>query len=431
MGSPTESMKIADTSSQDTQLPPPSRKKFYIAGGVIVLLLVIVGIFTYPHLSRWNQSEKSVAVSRLSFSTVRFGDLVSDISVDGRVVPGASPSVYAQQQGVLTLEVEVGQDVVQGQVLGTIVHPFLSSQLQREKTQLVYMNAQLNRTTNSLKQRELQNKRNRELAQVEETAARREADRAQRSFDSGAISDLEYRRAMDNLESSELRLEHAKEFEVLDKESFGFEIEAARLARDQQELVLSEFQEHVNQLTIRAPLAGSIGNILVERQTWVAPGRELLTVVDLSQLELETSVPQTYADSIRPGIEAEIRIGSAVFEGVASSISQEVVDNQVSVRVKFVDEIPDGLRRNQRVTVRLLIATHESVNIVASGPFLQSGGYRTIYVVEDGLAKRRDIEVGAQSLNEVAIVSGVDVGDEVVISDISVFDGKDTVLLRR
>ena len=81
--------------------------------------------------------------------------------------------------------------------------------------------------------------------------------------------------------------------------------------------------------------------------------------------------------------------------------------------------------------MRLLIATHESVNIVASGPFLQSGGNRTIYVVEDGLAKRRDIEVGAHSLNEVAIMSGVNAGDEVVISDISVFDGKDTVLLRR
>ena len=356
-------MKIADTSSQDTQLPPPSRKKIYIAGGVVALLLVVVGIFAYPHISRWNQSETSVAVSRLSFSTVRFGDLVSDISVDGRVVSGASPSVYAQQQGVLTLEVEVGQDVVQGQVLGTIVHPFLSSQLQREKTQLVFMNAQLNRTTNSMKQRELSNKRNRELAEVEETAARREADRAQRSFDSGAISDLEYRKAMDNLESAQLRLEHAKEFEVLDKESFGFEIEAARLARDQQELVISEFQEHVNQLTIRAPLAGSIGNILVERQTWVAPGRELLTVVDLSQLELETSVPQTFADDVRTRNRSRNQnwIRSTT-KALTSSISQEVVDNQVSVRVKFVDETPDGLRRNQRVSVRLLIATHESVN---------------------------------------------------------------------
>ena len=120
-----------------------------------------------------------------------------------------------------------------------------------------------------------------------------------------------------------------------------------------------------------------------------------------------------------------------MFEGVASSISQEVVDNQVSVRIQFSGETPGGLRRNQRVTVRLLIATHENVNIVASGPFLQSGGYKTIYVVEDGLAKRKDIEIGAQSLNEVAIVSGVEVGDEVVISDIGVFDGKETVLLRR
>lgn len=423
-------MNIVDTSAQDTELPPPSRMKIYVALGIVGLLLIVAAVFAFPHLSRWTQSEKSVAVSRLSFSTVRFGDLVSDISVDGRVVPGASPSVYAQQQGVLTLQVDVGQQVIEGQVLGRIVHPFLSSQLQREKTQLVFMNAQLNRTKNSLKQRELANKRNRELAVVDETAARREADRAQRSFDSGAISDLEYRKAVDNLESAKLRLEHAVELEKLDKESFGFEIEAAQLARDQQELVMSEFQEHVNQLTIRAPLAGSIGNILVERQTWVAPGREILTVVDLSLLELEASVPQTYANEIKPGTEAEIRIGATVYEGVASSISQEVVDNQVSIRIQFSGETPSGLRRNQRVTVRLLIATHENVNIVASGPFLQSGGYKTIYVVEDGLAKRKDIEIGAQSLNEVAIVSGVEVGDEVVISDIGVFDGKETVLLR-
>ncbi|MCY4142880.1 MAG: HlyD family efflux transporter periplasmic adaptor subunit [Gammaproteobacteria bacterium] len=425
------STKIADTSAQDTSLPKPSRLKIYIALGVVAVILVVGTAIAYPQLSKWAKSEKSVSASRLSFSTVRFGDLISDISVDGRVVPSASPTVYAQQQGVLTVNVELGQTITQGQALGTIVHPFLRSQLQREKTQLVLREAQLNRTTNAMKQRERTNKRNLDLAAVEETAARREADRAQQSYDKGAISDVEYRKAMDNLESAKLRLQHATDHEILDKESFGFEIESARLAHEQQELVVQEVQSQVDQLTLQSPLDGTVGNILVERQSWVAPGRAVLTVVDLSQLELEATVPQSYADDISPGTEAEIRIGTAVYEGVAASISQEVVNNNVSVRVQFTDAIPEGLRRNQRVTIRLLISSHDNVNIVAVGPFLQSGGYRTAYVVEDGLAVRREIEVGPQSINEVAIVSGVEPGEEVVISDISVFDGADTVYLRQ
>lgn len=425
------SNKIADTSAQDTSLPKPSRLKIYLALGVLAVVLVVSAAIAYPHVSKWAKSEKSVSVSRLSFSTVRFGDLISDISVDGRVVPSASPTVYAQQQGVLTVEVELGQTVKQGQVLGTIVHPFLRSQLQREKTQLVLREAQLNRTTNSMKQRELANKRNLDLAVVVETAAQREADRAQQSYDQGAISDVEYRRAMDDLESANLRRQHATDFEALDQQSFALEIESARLAHEQQQLVVEEFQQQVDQLTLRSPLDGTVGNILVERQSWVTPGRAVLRVVDLSQLELEASVPQSYADDLSPGTEAEIRIGSGVYEGMATSISQEVVDNKVSVRVQFSDKIPEGLRRNQRVSIRLLVSSHKDVNIVAVGPFLQSGGYRTVYVVEDGLAVRRDIEVGPQSINEVAIVSGVEPGEEVVISDISVFDGAETVYLRQ
>ena len=425
------SSKIADTSAQDTQLPKPSRTRVYIVCGAIAVVLIVVAIFIFPHVSRWSQSEKSVPIDRLNFSTVRFGDLVSDISVEGLVVPSASPTIYAQQQGVLTVKVELGQQVTQGQVLGTTVHPFLRSQLQREKTTLVFHEAQLNRTKNGMNQRELANKRTRELAEVEEKAARREADRAQRSYDKGALSDVEYRTAMDNLESAELRLQHAKDFEKLDRESFAFEIESARLVVEQQKLIIEEFQQQVDQLTLRSPLDGSVGNILIEKQSWVAPGRAVLTVVDLSQLELEASVPQSYADDITPSTEAEIRIESSVFEGMVSSVSQEVVNNSVSVRVQFSGEIPTGLRRNQRVTVRLLMSTHEDVNIVAKGPFLESGGYRTAYVVEDGLAVRRQIEVGRQSLNEVAIVSGVKPGEEVVISDIGVFDGADTVYLRK
>ena len=423
-------MKIADTSAQDREIPKKTPLKLYFGAGIAGIIVVVLAIIVFPHVSRWGRAETSVATDRLSFATVRLGDLISDISIQGKVVSGASPTVYAQQPGVLTLHVDIGDRVSEGQVLGTIAHAFLSTQLQRENTQLAFLEAQLNRTKNSLKQREMANKRNRELAEVEEKAARREAERAQISFDSASISDVEYRKTMDNLESAELRLNHAIEFESLDKESFSFEIEAASNAVEQQKLVIAEFEEQVNQLTIRAPLAGSIGNILVERQGFVNPGIRVLTVVDLTNLEVEAAVAQTYADELSPGITAEIRVDSNVFEGLVMSVSQEVVNNLVPVRLKFAGETPSGLRRNQRVSVRLLLAEHEEVLIVSRGPFLESGGHRIAYVVEDGLAVKREIEVGALSVRDVEIVSGLNPDDEIITSDTSRFNGAETVLLR-
>ena len=67
---------------------------------------------------------------------------------------------------------------------------------------------------------------------------------------------------------------------------------------------------------------------------------------------------------------------------------------------------------------------------VPRGPFLEEGGGRWAYVVQDGLATRRTIAVGAVSVSEVEIADGLEIGDEIVLSDMSRFDGADTVLLR-
>ena len=65
------------------------------------------------------------------------------------------------------------------------------------------------------------------------------------------------------------------------------------------------------------------------------------------------------------------------------------------------------------------------------GPFLEAGGGRQAYVVEDGIAVLRPIQVGAVSLAEVEIVSGLDFGEQLIVSDTARFDGAKKVLLRR
>ena len=93
--------------------------------------------------------------------------------------------------------------------------------------------------------------------------------------------------------------------------------------------------------------------------------------------------------------------------------------------------LPPGLKQNQRVSTRLVLETRANVLKVDRGPFVESGGGRLAYVIENGLAVARPIEIGSLSVSEVEIVSGLAAGDRIIVSDTARFEGAETVLLRR
>ncbi len=157
----------------------------------------------------------------------------------------------------------------------------------------------------------------------------------------------------------------------------------------------------------------------------------MVTVVDLSALEIEIQVPESFADEIAIGTPAVVTYEAVAFPGTVTSISPEVEGSRVRGRVAFDDARPGGLKQNQRVQAKLLLDTRVDVLKVPRGPFLEAGGGRQAYVIEDGIAVLRPIQVGAISLAQVEIVSGLDLGEQLIISDTARFEGATKVLLRR
>ncbi|MEM7503118.1 MAG: efflux transporter periplasmic adaptor subunit, partial [Pseudomonadota bacterium] len=156
----------------------------------------------------------------------------------------------------------------------------------------------------------------------------------------------------------------------------------------------------------------------------------VMAVVDLSQFEIDALVPETYADDLAIGMVAEIDVGGRKFLGRLVAISPEIVANQVLSRVRFVDDAPTNLRQNQRLSTRILLEERPGVLMLKRGQFLDSGGGRVAYVLDDeGSAMRRSIEIGARSLGAVEIQSGLAEGERVVISSLEPFRGADTVLI--
>ena len=98
--------------------------------------------------------------------------------------------------------------------------------------------------------------------------------------------------------------------------------------------------------------------------------------------------------------------------------------------VAAVGDGPTGLRQNQRLTTRILLAEFSDVMMVQRGQFLDSGGGRMAYVInDDRVAQRRQIQTCEYSLCAVEILTGLQPGETIVISNPDPFRGADTVLL--
>jgi HlyD family secretion protein len=124
---------------------------------------------------------------------------------------------------------------------------------------------------------------------------------------------------------------------------------------------------------------------------------------------------------------AEVNIAAAIANGKLSALSPEVVNHQVLARVRFDGTQPAGLRQNQRVTARILIEEKPNVVMLPRGSFVEDLGGRFAYVMDGSIAVRRPVQLGATSVSAVEILSGLKVGDRVVIAGTDAFENSERV----
>jgi HlyD family secretion protein len=425
-----EALNITDTSGQDIQLAPRDPRRKYLLIAAIALTAVIAAIAAAPTLKRWANATVSVPYERVRTATVTRGDLVRDISVQGRVVAAVRPTLYARAPGTITLHVDAGERVIAGQVLASVDSPELTNQLEQAEALLAQRKLQLERQRIESRQQALEKRKAADLAEVAVTAARREKRRADEAMALGVIPEIDFEKALDDLRNAELAYEHARADADLFGERLSFELRASEFEVDAQALVAENLRRQVDELSINSPVNGIVGDLLVEQKAAVARDMPVMAVVDLSRFEVDAMIPESYADDLAVGMTAEILASGNRYQGELVAVSPEVANNQVSSRIRFVDEVPGGLRQNQRLTTRILLAEHDDVLLVQRGQFLDSGGGRLAYVVsDDRVARRRQIETGAYSLGAVEILAGLQPGETIVISNLDPFRGAETVLL--
>ncbi|MFT3763283.1 MAG: efflux RND transporter periplasmic adaptor subunit [Pseudoxanthomonas sp.] len=413
---------IRDTSAQDQVLGKPTGGRrlprwtwLALAGAVLLAGIAWVA-------SGWLSGTRSYSAQRLRIATVTQGDLVRDIAADGKVIAANSPTLYAIAAGTVSLQVVAGDKVKKDQPLAVIDSPELRSKLVQEQSTLAGMEAEASSAELDAQVARLNARKALDQAQIDETAARRDLERYQRAYDGGAMPLNDLEKAKDELKKAQLGLESAKKDFALQSQGAGLDARNKKLLADRQRAVVAEAQRQVDALTLRAPFDGQVGQVQVPQGTSVIANGPVLSVVDLSKFEVEIKVPESFARDLDIGMPAQLTSGSGEpYPGEISAVSPEVVNGEVTARIRFTDKQPPGLRQSQRLSARVLMDTRRNVLKVERGPFVEQSGGRYAYVMDGSVAVRRPVQLGASSLGEVEVLQGLKPGDRVVVSGSDLF----------
>ena len=314
--------RIRDTSATDVAIDPApqlSRRRIqFIAAGVgALLLLIIVGYL----VSRWISAEASVPLERVRIAEVTRGMFIRDVSAQGTVVAAVSPTLFSAAPGTVHFTVQAGDVVKKDQVVATVDSPELRNELEREQSSLAGLEVAVQRQSIDTRRQLLANQQASDLANVNIQAAERELRRAEDSWGRKLISERDFEKARDDAAAAKVNYKHALETATLQKESLEFELRARRLEHDRQRLVVQDLERRVGDLSMKSPVNGVVGTLAVAERTQVAQNAPLLTVVDLSAFEIEFVVPESYADDLGLGMDAEVTYGARKYAVKVSSVS--------------------------------------------------------------------------------------------------------------
>ena len=412
---------IPDTSGQDRAIAPArARFPLRIAGGAVAALaLVVLSVWLF---SGWRSSANAANASRLRIAPVTQGTLLRDASVNGRVVAAISPTLYAPAAATVSLKVNAGDTVKKGQVLAQLESPELATALRREQSSFQELKSEVSRQEIVAQKAKLTALREADQAEIERAAAQRVFERIEKAGGLGVVPRNDFEKAQDNLKSAEIRGKHATQAAKLESSDIDLQLVSRRQQLARQQLALDEARRRVDELSVRAPMDGVVGSVAVVDRSVVPGNTPLLTLVDLSRLDVELEIPETYVQDLGLGMKAEIVAGEIKGTGKIVAISPEVIRNQVLARVRFEGAQPAGLRQSQRVSARLLIDERPNVLMLPRGPFVEAHGGRHAYVMEEGFAVRKPIRIGGTSVSAIEIIEGVKPGDRVVIAGSEEFE---------
>ena len=191
---------------------------------------------------------------------------------------------------------------------------------------------------------------------------------------------------------------------------------------------LAEMKRTLDDAQVGSPRKAILTFVNNQVGAQVSKGEQIAVVSDLSHFKVEGEIADTYGDRVAAGGKVIVKIGSEKLEGVVSSVTPLSKNGVISFSVQLNNDSHKRLRSGLKTDVYVMNAVKEDVMRLANASYYVGRGDYELFVLdsEDQLVKRK-VKLGDSNFEYVEVVSGLQPGDQVVVSDMSSFKNKNKV----
>ncbi|WP_462362108.1 efflux RND transporter periplasmic adaptor subunit [Parabacteroides johnsonii] len=385
-----------------------------VAGGLIVLIVVVISML-----------QTSLKRKDLNISTVDRGVIEVSVSASGKVIPAFEEIINSPINSRIVEVYKRGGDSVD---IGT---PILKLDLQSAETeynkqldeeQMKSLQLEQQRVTNHNKLSEMEMNLKVSRMELDRKAVELRNERYLDSLGAGTTDkvrqvELDYNVSVLKLKEDEQKYKNEQALAEADLKVKELELNIFRKS-------LAETRRTLEDAQIRSPRRAILTYVNNEIGSQIGQGAKVAIVSDLSHFKIEGEIADTYGDRIAAGSKAVIKIGSEKLDGTVSDVTPLSKNGVISFTVQLEEDNHKRLRSGLKTDIYVMNAVKDDVLRIANSSYYVGKGEYELFVVNGDQLLKRKVQLGDSNFEYVEVVSGLQEGDQVVVSDMNAYKDK-------
>ncbi|MCC8153725.1 MAG: efflux RND transporter periplasmic adaptor subunit [Tannerellaceae bacterium] len=394
-----------------------------IAGGVVL----VAGLFTWITSSlQTNLNKKD-----LNLSLIDKGLIEVSVNASGKIIPAFEEIINSPINSRIVEIYKKGGDSVD---IGT---PILKLDLQSAETdykklldeeQMKQLQLEQLKVTNQSKLSEMEMKLKVSRMELDRTAVELTNERYLDSLGAGTTDKVRQVELSYNV--SQLRLKEDEQKYINEKALAEAELKIKELELNIFRKSLAEVKRTLDDAQICSPRKAILTYVNNEIGAQIPEGSRVAVVSDLTHFKIEGEIADTYGDRISAGSKAIVKIGNDKLEGVVSEVTPLSRNGVISFTVQLHENNHRRLRSGLKTDVYVMNAIKEDVIRIANSTYYMGKGEYELFVVNGDQLIKRKVLLGDSNFEYVEVISGLQEGDQVVVSDMSNYRGKTKLKLK-
>lgn len=383
-------------------------------GGFIVLIVVVISML-----------QTSLKRKDLNISTVDKGVIEVSVSASGKVIPAFEEIIDSPINSRIVEVYKRGGDSVD---VGT---PILKLDLQSAETeynkqldeeQMKSLQLEQQRVTNHNKLSEMEMNLKVSRMELDRKAVELRNERYLDSLGAGTTDkvrqvELDYNVSILKLKEDEQKYKNEQALAEADLKVKELELNIFRKS-------LAETRRTLEDAQIRSPRKAILTYVNNEIGSQIGQGAKVAIVSDLSHFKIEGEIADTYGDRIAAGSKAVIKIGSEKLDGTVSDVTPLSKNGVISFTVQLEEDNHKRLRSGLKTDVYVMNAVKDDVLRIANSSYYVGKGEYELFVVNGNQLLKRKVQLGDSNFEYVEVVSGLQEGDQVIVSDMNAYKDK-------